>query len=146
MANDKVCVFCGEKLSYLRTVNQICAGVYQLSCKSCDKELAGLSEEERCRRALKLGLAQQPEKLEAFIEVAANAETHRPACLRCGAKLLFQPVQYLDNSPMRDGIFSTTFDVLPARCPSCGKYEFYDPEIVEKNPYITRLMKLDTGE
>ena len=146
MANEKVCVFCGEKLSYLRTVNQLCAGVYQLSCKRCDKELAGLSEEEQCRRALKLGLVEQPEKMEHFLEVAANAEAHRPTCLRCGTKLQFQTVEYLDNSPMRDGLFGDTFDVLPAYCEGCGRYEFFKPSFVEKDAYLARLLKLDTKE
>ena len=47
---------------------------------------------------------------------------------------------------MRDSLFSATLAVLPAVCPSCGKYEFYDPEIAEKNEYLAYLMKKDSAE
>ena len=80
------------------------------------------------------------------IEVAANAEKHRPTCSRCGTGLRFGAVQYLDNSPMRDSLFSSTLAVLPAVCPSCGKYEFYDPEIAERNEYLQHLIKQDKAE
>ena len=62
----------------------------------------------------------------------------------CGGKLRFQKEQMLDNSPMRDGLFSPTFDVLPAFCEKCGKYEFFNPEVIEKNPYLAHLIKTDT--
>ena len=76
--------------------------------------------------------------------IAHKAEEHRPSCLRCGGKLRFQKEQMLDNSPMRDGLFSPTFDVLPAFCEKCGKYEFFNPEVIEKNPYLAHLIKTDT--
>ena len=47
---------------------------------------------------------------------------------------------------MRDSLFSAILAVLPAVCPSCGKYEFYDPEIAEKNEYLAYLMKKDSAE
>ena len=144
MANDTICVFCGEMPGMFQSSSFNCAGTFQPCCKSCAKELKGLSEEEQCRRALRLGLAQQPERLEARIELITQAEDHRPACLRCGAKMRFDSVQYFDNSPMRDSIFSEGFEVLPAYCESCGKYEFYNPRIVNKNKFLAYLIGRDT--
>ena len=153
MANDKVCVFCGEKIGAFRSTSIICGGAYQTSCKDCAKEVNCLPEDEQCRRALKLGLASYPEMLEKYIkyaeekaEVARTAEEHRPACLRCGGKLRFQEEQMLDNSPLRDGLLSSTFDVLPAFCESCGKYEFYNPSVLKKNKQLAFLLKKDTEE
>ena len=153
MANENVCVFCGEKMGFFQAMTVTCAGYYLTCCKSCYKELKNLPEEEQCRRALRLGLVQNTQALEAYIEqavkaveVADHAEEHRPTCSQCGNKLRFQRVQYLDNSPMRDSLFSATLAVLPAVCPSCGKYEFYDPEIAEKNEYLAHLIKQDNAE
>ena len=153
MANENVCVFCGEKMGFFHAMTVTCAGYYLSCCKSCYKELKNLPEEEQCRRALRLGLVQNTQALEAYIEqavkaveVADHAEEHRPTCSQCGNKLRFQRVQYLDNSPMRDSLFSATLAVLPAVCTSCGKYEFYDPEIAEKNEYLAHLIKQDNAE
>ena len=153
MANENVCVFCGEKMGFFHAMTVTCAGYYLTCCKSCYKELKNLPEEEQCRRALRMGLVQNTQALEAYIEqavkaveVADHAEEHRPTCSQCGNKLRFQRVQYLDNSPMRDSLFSATLAVLPAVCPSCGKYEFYDPEIAEKNAYLAHLIKQDNAE
>ena len=153
MANENVCVFCGEKMGFFHAMTVTCAGYYLTCCKSCYKELKNLPEEEQCRRALRLGLVQNTQALEAYIEqavkaveVADHAEEHRPTCSQCGNKLRFQRVQYLDNSPMRDSLFSATLAVLPAVCPSCGKFEFYDPEIAEKNAYLAHLIKQDNAE
>ena len=144
MGNDNVCVFCGETLGAFRNVGFDCARVYQPCCRNCAKELKELSEDEQCRRALRFGFAQQPEKLQARIEVITTAEEHRPACLRCGAKMKFSPVQWLDNTPMRDGFLSEGFEVLPAYCESCGKYEFYNPHVVNKNKFLAYLIGKDT--
>ena len=153
MSNENVCVFCGEKMGFFQAMTITCAGYYLTCCKSCYKELKDLPEEEQCRRALRLGLVQNTQALEARIEladkaleVAANAEEHRPTCLRCGTKLRFQAVEHLDNSPMRDGLFSETFDILPAYCESCGRYEFFNPAFVEKDAYLAHLFQLDTKE
>ncbi len=153
MANENVCVFCGEKMGFFHAMTVTCAGYYLPCCKNCYKELKNLPEEEQCRRALRLGLVQNTQALEAYIEQAAkavevanHAEEHRPTCSQCGTKLQFGVVQHLDNSPMRDSLFSSTFAMVPAVCPSCGKYEFYDPEIAEKNEYLAYLIKTDTAE
>ena len=145
MANDNICVFCGEKLSLFHSASIICADIHQPSCKNCAKELKELSEEERCRRALRLGLANSPEQLEERIELITKAEDHRPTCPQCGTKLTFGQIQQLDNSPMRDGIFSDTFDVQPAFCESCGKMELYHPYYANKNTFIAYLIKKDTN-
>lgn len=146
MANENVCVFCGQKPGTFRTTGVVCAGTYQTACKSCEKELRELDEAEKCRRALRLGLADFPHKLQERIEVITEAENHRPACLRCGSGLKFGLEEQLDNSPLRDSVFSTTFDVLPAYCESCGKYEFYNPVIARKNKYIAHLIHKDTAK
>lgn len=146
MANDNLCVFCGEKLGMFQITTITCGGTYQPCCKACYKELKDLNEVEQCRRALRLGLVGYPEKLEKHIEIATNSEKHRPTCLRCGTKLRFLRVQNLDNSPLADGLFSNTFAVLPAYCENCGRYEFYDPDFVEKNDYLVYLIKQDKAE
>jgi len=144
MANENVCVFCGEKMSFFHAMTITCAGYYLPCCKNCMKELKDLPEEELCRRALRLGLVQDTQALEARIELAIKAEERRPACQKCSTKLRFRERQCLDNSPMGDGLFSRAFAVVPAVCPSCGKYEFYDPEITEKNEYLAYLIKIDS--
>ena len=153
MANENVCVFCGEKMGFFREMAITCAGYYLSCCKNCFKEVKDLPEEEQCRRALRLGLVQNTQALEAYIEqavkaveVADHAEEQRPTCLQCGSKLRFRERQCLDNSPMGDGLFSRAFSVVPAVCPACGRYALYDPEIVEKNEYLAYLMKKDSAE
>ena len=145
MANENICIFCGEKLGVFRSSGIICAGTYQPCCKSRSKDLKELSEEEQCRRALRLGLALQPGKLEARIDLITKAEEHRPSCRHCGSKMKFDSVQYFDNSPMRDSILSDGFEILPAYCESCGRYEFYKPSIVNKNKFIVYLIEKDTA-
>ena len=144
MENENICVFCGEKLGVFNSFVVNCADLYQPCCKNCIKDMKGLSEEERCRRALRLGYALQPDKLEAQIKLLTEAEEHRPSCLRCGAKLKFDPIQYFDNTPGRDGILSEGFELLPAYCEVCGRYEFYKPSISKHNPFIAYLMEKDT--
>lgn len=145
MAKDKVCVFCGKDLTMFNSDVFYCGGTTQDCCKPCGRELNLLSEEEQCRRALRLGLADSREKLEAHLSFLAEVENQRPACLRCGAKLRFGEVLTLDNSPMRDGIFSSTFEVLPACCSGCGKMEFYNPGYARGNKTIAYLIRKDTG-
>lgn len=146
MANERICVFCGERVGAFKDTWVVCGDTHQFSCKDCAKSLRDLGEEELCRRALRLGRAEYPEKLEEHIELVTKAEEHRPSCLRCGAKLTFGNVQSLDNSPMRDSIFQDTFDVQPAYCESCGKIEFYHPHYVNQNKFIAYLIDKDTSQ
>ena len=53
-------------------------------------------------------------------------------------------VQELDNSAMKDSVFAGTFDILPAYCESCGKYEFYNPAIIRQDKYLSYLIWKDT--
>ena len=145
MANE-VCVFCGQKPGTFRGATVACGGTIQVACKACEKELKGLEEVELCRRALVRGVAENPERLRSRIELITEAENHRPQCLRCGSKLSFMKVQELDNSPMRDSIFKEPFEVLPAYCTACGKYEFYNPDVIRKNKYLAHLVNQDTQE
>lgn len=146
MEKDNVCVFCGQKPGTFRSATVICGNTYQFACKACEKELRDLDDLEKCRRALIRGLADYPEKLKALIEVSAEAEKRRPKCVQCGGSLRFSRVQELDNSPMRDSIFKEPFSVLPACCQVCGRYDFYNPDIVRKNKYLVYLVEKDTQE
>lgn len=146
MANDSTCVFCGQKPGTFRSTTIACGGTIQVACKACEKELKDLNEVEICRRALIRGMAENPDRLRARIELITEAENHRLKCLRCGANLSFMKVQELDNSPMRDSIFKEPFEVLPAYCESCGKYEFYNPDIIRKNKHLAYLIYKDTQE
>lgn len=143
MANE-LCVFCGEKPGTFRSTVVQCGATLQTACKSCEKELKDLEEIELCRRALVRGLAENPDKVRERIDFLAEVENHRPKCLRCGTGLTFQKEQMLDNTPIRDGYLSGTFDVLPAVCESCGKYEFYHPEIARSNKHLSYLIWKDT--
>ena len=143
MANE-LCVFCGQKPGTFRGTTIACGNTIQVACKSCEKELKGLDEAEVCRRALMRGIAEQPERIRDRIELLAEAENHRPKCLRCGANLFFMDVQELDKSPMQDSVFKEPFEVLPACCESCGKYEFYNPVIIRKNKFLAHLIYRDT--
>ena len=145
MANE-ICVFCGEKHSTFRSTTIQCGNTWQKACKACEKELRDLDEAELCRRALVRGIAENPERLRDRIALISEAENHRPKCLRCGSKLSFMEVQELDNSPMRDSVFKEPFEVLPAYCESCGKYEFYNPVIIRKNKHLAYLISKDTQE
>ena len=141
MANERNCVFCGEKLGLFQFSDIRCADTLQQCCKTCVGELAKVSEAERCRRALRLGYAISPEKLQAYVDMSEQAETRRPACTRCGTKLRFMDHQYLDNNPVGNGRFT----VIPAYCETCGKCEFYLPEILQKNEELAFLVQSDTN-
>lgn len=142
MANN-ICVFCGQKPRFLQDTLISCADTQLNACKTCEKELQGLEELEICRRALIRGLTENPDRLQKRIELITEAENHRPKCLQCGEKLTFMKVQELDNSPMQDSLFKDPFEVLPAYCKSCGKFEFYKPSIVQKNKYLVYLINKD---
>ena len=143
MANE-LCVFCGQKPGTFRGTTIACGNTIQVACKSCEKELKGLDEAEICHKALIRGIAEHPERIRDRIELLSEAENHRSKCLRCGTNLTFMKVQELDNSPMKDSVFAGTFDVLPAYCESCGKYEFYNPAIIRQDKYLSYLIWKDT--
>ena len=145
MANE-LCVFCGQKPGTFRSTTLACGSTIQVACKACEKELKDLDEIEVCRRALVRGIAENPERIRARIELLTEAENHRPKCLRCSTNLTFLKVQELDNSPMRDSIFKEPFEVLPAYCTACGKYEFYNPDVIRKNKYLAHLVNKDTQD
>lgn len=145
MANDDRCVFCGQKVGTFRSTNVLCGSIYQLSCRDCAREMDTLNDVERCRRALLRGLADRPEKLRAYIEISETAEAHRPIC-RCGGKLHFMDEQHFDNTPNVDSIFHGSFAVLPAYCETCGRFEFFHPETVRRNPHLNHLLLKDTTE
>ena len=145
MANE-LCIFCGQKPGTFRSTTLACGSTIQVACKACEKELKDLDEVEVCRRALVRGIAENPERIRARIELITEAENHRPKCLRCSTNLTFLKVQELDNSPMRDSIFKEPFEVLPAYCTACGKYEFYNPEVIRKNKYLAHLVNKDTQD
>ena len=145
MANE-LCIFCGQKPGTFRSTTLTCGSTIQVACKACEKELKDLDEVEVCRRALVRGIAENPERIRARIELLTEAENHRPKCLRCSTNLTFLKVQELDNSPMRDSIFKEPFEVLPAYCTACGKYEFYNPDVIRKNKYLAHLVNKDTQD
>lgn len=144
--SNELCVFCGQKPGSFRSTTVVCGGTVQIACKACEKELRVLDEVEVCRRALIRGIAENPDRIRDRIDLISEAENHRPKCLRCGTNLTFMKVQELDNSPMRDSIFKEPFEVLPAYCESCGKYEFFNPDIIRKNKHLMYLIHKDTQE
>ena len=145
MADEKICVFCGQRPGPFKTADVQCGPTWQVACKACAREVKDLQELELCQRALRLGFAQNAQRLEKRVALMTEAEGHRPQCLRCGTPLRFRDIETLDNSPMRDGLLCSTFDVLPAVCTNCGKMELYDPSFVRKNKYLLCLVEKDQG-
>lgn len=145
MENDNICVFCGERLSKFRSTTVQCGTTWQPACKACEKEMKNLPEVELCQRALVRGIAQDAERVRARIALITEAEDHRPQC-RCGGKMVFMEEQTLDNSPYRDSVFADFLEVIPAYCTSCGKYDFYRPDIVRRNKHLAYLIHKDTTE
>ena len=143
MAEEKICVFCGQRPGLFQTTDVQCGPTWQTACKACAKEVKDLSEIELCQRALRLGFAQDAQKLEQRVALISEAEDHRPKCLRCGKPMFYMETQTLDSSPMRDGLLSTTFSVLPAVCKACGRLEFYDPAIVRNDKHTAYLIWKD---
>ena len=47
---------------------------------------------------------------------------------------------------MLDGLLSDFFPVQPAVCEGCGKLEFYDPDILQKDPVMVQMLKTDKAE
>ena len=152
----ETCVFCGNEVGFLHSDFVTCGPTGQCACKACAKEVKNLDNPERCRRALQRGLAKDAHRLQEFLDqtaqhaqeclnIAENAESSRPTCLRCGEKLYFGQIQTLDSSPYRDGLFSSTFDILPAYCKACGKLEFYDPAYISNNQLLSHLVQIDNN-
>ena len=139
----RICVFCGKEISAFGGDVLYCAGVPQDACKGCKKENEPLSDSEKCRNALKLGLADRPDALRQYAEIVEAAEEHRLRCLRCGGGMRFGEELTLDKTPMRDSIFSETFDVLPAYCDGCGKIELFERSVVVKDKHLAYLIKKD---
>ena len=144
MANDTRCVFCGKSISPFRSTNVLCGKTHEPSCRDCAREMESLPHIDRCRRALQRGLANHPELLREYIEVTQSAEDHRPAC-GCGGKLRFMEEQNFDNTPHTDSIFHGSFEVLPAWCEDCARFEFFHPTTARKNPFLAHLIEKDTG-
>jgi len=144
MSNNDRCVFCGKSVGTFRSTNVLCGSIYQLSCKDCARELEALDHTERCRRALLRGLADRPEKLREFLQVNTEAEDHRLKCLRCGGRMIYMEEQSFDNTPHGDSVFHGSFDAIPAWCESCGRYEFFNPAIIRKNPFLNHLFQKGT--
>ena len=68
MANE-LCVFYGQKPGTFRSTTVACGNTIQVACKSCEKELKGLDEAEICRKALIRGIAENPDRIRARIEL-----------------------------------------------------------------------------
>ena len=144
MANEERCVFCGQTVSAFRSTNVLCGDLYQYSCKACAREMNELDHAQRCQRALLRGLADRPERLRTYLEINEKAEEHRLTCPSCGGKLRFLGESALDTSPYRDSVFASSLSVMLTECPNCGRYDFFNPETVKKNPYLNHLLLKDT--
>lgn len=143
MADNRPCIFCGKVPGFWGSCTVTVADIPQQACTDCSRELRGLSELELCQRALESGLAAQPEKIREHIAFVEEVDAKRPKCSVCGTPMVFRGIQTLDASPMRDGIFTSTFDVLPMYCPNCCKMELFWPEMLERNKELAHLYRID---
>lgn len=140
------CAFCGEKIGVFGGEQVLCTGIYQPCCKTCAGEVAGLSQEEICRRALQSGCAAYPDRLRAWLTMAQNAEEERPPCRYCGGKLRFRkPVVVYNTAPssFEEGL-AAACELQPAFCPECGRMEFFDPAFIRASEALSHLAKKDT--
>ena len=137
----EICVFCGTEVGYMRSEYVNCGPVSQWACKSCAREVASLSEVEKCRRALQRGLAVSKEKLEEYIAMVDSAEESRPVCPSCGGKMTFRKVVTLEK---KFDVFDPYFGIIPVCCENCGRLALFDPAFIRRSKALTYLAEKDT--
>lgn len=141
------CAFCGERIGMFGGEQILCAGVYQPCCKTCAGDVAGLSQEELCRRALQSGGAACPEHLRDWLSTAQSAEEKRPRCRCCDGTVTFRKAITIYNTTpgtFEDGL-AAACELQPAVCTQCGRMEFFDPGFLRQNKLLSYLVKKDTG-
>lgn len=143
MAKD-ICAICGETPGLLKSVTIVIGKTTQVVCSDCAKEVQGMGEVALCRHALSRCYAKSRDKIQARLDFITAAEEARPKCMRCNTPLKFSAKVTLDASPMRDSIFSSTFDLIPAHCPSCFKMELFSPEMLQQSEWMLCLYTQDT--
>lgn len=140
----EICAVCGESISGFKVVTLVVGKTSQTFCPGCAKEAQGMGEAELCRHVLSRSWAKNREKIQQRMDLVVAAEEARPKCLRCGTPIKFTGKVTLDASPMRDTLFSKTFDLIPAYCPNCFKMEFFAPEMIRQNELMALLYSQDT--
>lgn len=141
----KRCVFCGKTLSFFDEKTLLCGNALQSVCSACWAGMQDMDQEERARRALDTGRAEEPEVIQTFLD---SLERRRQAvaqarealktdkrCLRCGGvmerygrKKFHLGEDSLFGTVARDGLFAAWLTVDVLRCADCGRAEFFLPD------------------
>ena len=141
----KRCVFCGKNLSFFDEKTLLCGNTLQRVCSACWAGMQELDQEERGRRALDTGRAEEAETIRAFLDSqeqkrrtmaqAREALKTDKRCLRCGGVMerygrrqLHLGEESLFGTVARDGLFASWLTVDILRCADCGRAEFFLPE------------------
>ena len=64
----KRCVFCGKTLSFFDEKTLLCGNALQSVCSACWAGMQDMDQEERARRALDTGRAEEPEVIQAYLD------------------------------------------------------------------------------
>ena len=141
----KRCVFCGKTLSFFDEKTLLCGNALQSVCSACWAGMQDMDQEERARRALDTGRAEEPEVIQTFLDslerkrqaVAQAREALKTdkRCLRCGGvmerygrKKFHLGEDSLFGTVARDGLFAAWLTVDVLRCADCGRAEFFLPD------------------
>ena len=152
---NNVCVFCGQELSAFNSKTVYCATTKQPACRTCHKQMLPMSAEDRARRALTTGRAQDPQVIREYLaqreqierekaEKEAQAKKDRISdklCLRCGIPMIRMGRQQFQLGEY--GLFlgdlahlaAGSLEVDLIYCENCRKVEFFLPEDFDPNHF-----------
>lgn len=139
----EVCIFCGETPGLFKDASIDVAGMPQICCVDCRKEVEGLGEGELCRRALLRGHAKYADRIQARLDLITRSEKARPKCRFCGGDIKFSVLVPFE-APHRPGVLNFTFDAVPGHCTKCYRFDFFSPEMLRDDECIAYLYEKDT--
>ena len=103
----KRCVFCGKNLSFFDDKTLLCGNALQSVCSACWAGMQDMDQEERARRALDTGRAEEPEVIQAYLD---RLEQMRQAQARAREALATIGVALADHIIVADGDFVSMAD------------------------------------
>lgn len=143
-----ICIFCGKEMRLWQSDVLTCGGVQQPVCRTCSDQYAGLSQRQRGHLALKTGRAQEPERIQAFLDQAdaelardrQRWERQQETLLCCGQRMAeVDKVSFLSQI----GFIQThTGPMLLFRCDRCGQMKLFDASFFAYTPSETEIPAL----
>lgn len=138
------CVFCGKELGLFQRKELACGGVNQTCCQDCHRTVGALPMEQRCRRALDSGRAENWQEVKKFLDEREQENQRREqelerrrtprTCPRCAV-----PLFSLGRQTFKLGeetfffsdwnrLASGSLDLVLEVCPQCRRVEFFLPD------------------